>query len=211
MLFRSEPEADPEPSEPRLLSSAVAQIKQATGIDFSEYKESTLRRQLQRRMAIRGLRDLEDYLPLLAADAAEGQALVHSLLVTVTQFFRNPDAFVALAKPLQPLVAARPAGERLRVWVPGCATGEEVYSIAMTVSEAMGHPADLAQRLKVFATDLDEQSLAVGRRAVYPLSAAKTIPAHLLQRVGIVREHEFEISKDLRACALFAKIGRAHV
>ena len=78
---------------------------------------------------------------LLAADAAEGQALVHSLLVTVTQFFRNPDAFVALAKPLQPLVAARPAGERLRVWVPGCATGEEVYSIAMTVSEAMGHPA----------------------------------------------------------------------
>lgn len=201
----SQPVPDLQRLEPPLLSGAVAQIKQATGIDFSEYKESTLRRQLQRRMAIRGLRDLEDYLPLLAADAAEGQALAHNLLVTVTQFFRNPEAFAALGKQLQTLIAGRPADERLRVWVPGCATGEEVYSIAMTVSEAMGHPADLPQRLKVFATDLDEQSLAVGRRALYPLSAAINIPAPLLQRFGLMREHEFEISKDLRACVVFAR------
>jgi len=194
-----------DPSEPLLLSSAVAQIRQATGIDFSQYKQTTLRRQLQRRMAIRGLRDLEDYLPLLATDASEGQALVHNLLVNVTQFFRNPEAFEELGRHLQPLIAARPSGQRLRVWVPGCATGEEVYSIAMTVSDAMGHPADLAQHLKVFATDLDEQALAVGRRAVYPLSAAKNIPAPLLQRFGLMREHDFEISKDLRACVLFAR------
>ncbi|MEB3320317.1 MAG: chemotaxis protein CheB [Cyanobium sp.] len=196
---------DPAASQPRLVSSAVAQVKQATGIDFSEYKESTLRRQLQRRMAIRGLHDLEDYLPLLVADASEGQALVHNLLVSVTQFFRNPDSFVALGRHLKSLIAAKPSGERLRVWVPGCATGEEAYSIAMSVSEVMGHPAELSQRLKLFATDLDEQSLAVGRRASYPLSAAKDIPANLMQRFGIVRDDEFEISKDLRACVLFAR------
>ncbi len=180
-------------------------MRLATGIDFSQYKESTLRRQLQRRMAMRGMSDLEDYLPVLAAEASEGQALAHNLLVTVTEFFRNPEAFAALGRHLQPLIASRSAGERVRVWVPGCATGEEAYSIAMTVSEAMGHPVDLRQHLKIFATDLDEQSLAVGRRAVYPLSAAKSIPAHLLQRFALVREHDFIIRKELRACALFAK------
>jgi two-component system CheB/CheR fusion protein len=199
------PERQRETSEPQLLADAVAQLRLATGIDFSQYKESTLRRQLERRMAMRGLSDLEDYLPVLAAEASEGQLLSHNLLVTVTEFFRNPEAFAALGRHLQPLVAGRSAGERLRVWVPGCATGEEVYSIAMIVSEVMGHPVDLAQHLKIFATDLDEQSLAVGRRAVYPLSAAKSIPPHLLQRFGLVREHDFEVSKDLRACVLFAK------
>lgn len=197
--------ADRASSESQLLAGAVAQLRLDTGIDFSQYKESTLRRQLQRRMAMRGLRVLEDYLPVLAADVSEGQALAHNLLVTVTEFFRNPEAFAALGRHLKPLIAARSSGERLRVWVPGCATGEEAYSIAMTVSEAMGHPVDLKQQLKIFATDLDEQSLAVGRRAVYPLSAAKGIPEHLLQRFGHVHEHEFEINKDLRSCVLFAK------
>lgn len=198
-------EMEQESSQPQLLAGAVAQLRLNTGIDFSLYKESTLRRQLQRRMAMRGLSDLQDYLPVLAEEASEGQALAHNLLVTVTEFFRNPEAFAALGRHLQPLIAARSASERLRVWVPGCATGEEVYSIAMTVSEAMGHPVDLGQHLKIFATDLDEQSLAVGRRAVYPLSAAKSIPAYLLQRFALVREHDFEISKELRACVLFAK------
>lgn len=200
-----EPGPERESSEPQLLADAVAQLRLATGIDFSLYKESTLRRQLQRRMAMRGMQDLEDYLPLLAAEASEGQALAHNLLVTVTEFFRNPEAFAALGRHLQPLIAARQSGERLRVWVPGCATGEEVYSIAMIVSEVMGHPVNLGQHLKIFATDLDEQSLAVGRRAVYPLSAAKSIPPDLLQRFALVREHDFEISKELRSCVLFAK------
>ncbi|MFN9644276.1 MAG: chemotaxis protein CheB [Cyanobacteriota bacterium] len=201
----AEQDTDGDACEPLLLSSAVAQLRQTTGIDFSQYKESTLRRQLQRRMAIRGLSEVEDYLPVLAADVNEGQALVHNLLVTVTEFFRNPEAFEALARNLQPLINARPVGERLRVWVPGCATGEEAYSLAMTISEVMGHPIDLAHRLKIFATDLDEQSLAAGRRAVYPLSAAAGIPPQLLASFGIVHEHDFEISKDLRACVLFAR------
>jgi two-component system CheB/CheR fusion protein len=201
----AQPNTDRELSEPPPLASAVEQLRLATGIDFSEYKESTLRRQLQRRMAMRGLQSLEEYLPLIASEAEEGQALAHNLLVTVTEFFRNPEAFAALGRHLQPLIAARQSGERLRVWVPGCATGEEVYSIAMIVSEAMGHPDDLGTSLKIFATDLDEQSLAIGRRAVYPIAAAKNIPADLLHRFAVLREHDFEISKALRSCVLFAR------
>jgi two-component system, chemotaxis family, CheB/CheR fusion protein len=196
---------DAAATEPLLLTSVAAQLKQGTGIDFSQYKESTLRRQLQRRMAICGVSSLEDYLPLLAANAGEAQALVQNLLVTVTSFFRDPDAFSALAAHLKPLIARCPAGEKLRIWIPGCATGEEAYSIGMTVSEAMGHPADLHQRLKIFATDLDEQSLAIGRRGIYPITAAPLIPEALRRRFTSTTDHELEISKDLRSCIIFAR------
>ena len=187
------------------MASILAQLKHTTGIDFTRYKESTLRRQLQRRMAICGSDSVGDYLPLLSADPSEAQALAHNLLVSVTCFFRNPDAFVALAKPLRQLIEGRRPGERLRVWVPGCATGEEVYSIAMCVSEAMGYPANLAHDLKIFATDLDEPSLAIARRAVYPLSSASNIPTPLFDRFALKFETSFELSKELRACIVFAR------
>ncbi|MEB3319760.1 MAG: chemotaxis protein CheB [Cyanobium sp.] len=200
-----EPNTDHQSSEPLPLASAVEQLQLATGIDFSQYKESTLRRQLQRRMAMRGLQRLEEYLSLLTSEPEECQSLAQNLLVTVTEFFRNHEAFAALGQHLRPLIATRQSGERVRVWVPGCATGEEVYSIAMSMSEAMGHPENLEQYLKIFATDLDEQSLAVGRRAVYPIAAAKNIPPELLQRFAVLRKHDFEISKALRGCVLFAR------
>ncbi|MFN7901159.1 MAG: CheR family methyltransferase [Synechococcaceae cyanobacterium] len=187
------------------LADTLAQLKHTIGIDFSKYKESTLRRQLQRRMAIRGTDSIDDYLPLLAAEVSEAQALAHNLLVSVTCFFRNPDAFAALAEPLRQLIRSRRVGERLRVWVPGCASGEEVYSIAMCVSEAMGHPANLTQALKIFATDLDEQSLAIARRAIYPMAAASNIPPPLFERFAQPLESSFEFSKELRSCIVFAR------
>jgi two-component system CheB/CheR fusion protein len=190
---------------PLLLTSVAAQLKQGTGVDFSQYKESTLRRQLQRRMAIRGVSTIEAYLPLLSSDAGEAQALLQNLLVTVTSFFRNPDAFTALAPLLETLVARRQSRERLRVWVPACATGEEAYSLGMVVSEVLGHPTDLSQHLKIFATDLDEQSLLIGRRGVYPISAAKPIPEPLFERFCTRQDNAFEISKTLRSCIVFAR------
>ena len=187
------------------LAAATAQLKQCTGIDFSLYKESTLQRQLLRRMAIHGVSSVADYLTLLKADNAEGKALAQNLLVSVTAFFRNPEAYTALAGHLVPLVSRLNPDEKLRVWVPGCATGEEAYSIGMLVSEVMGHPAHLNQRLKIFATDLDEQSLAMGRRGIYPVSAARTIPEELIQRFIRLSEHEIEINKELRSCLVFAR------
>lgn len=195
---------DAEPS-PHLFSSAAALLRQCTGVDISLYKETTLRRQILRRMAARGVNTMEDYLALLTSDPTEGQALLQNLLVTVTSFFRNPDAFAALKAPLQKLISLRPAHQCLRVWVPGCATGEEAYSIGMLISELMGHPSDLSERLKIFATDLDERSLAIARRGVYMLSASKTIPQSLFERFAIQLDGVFEIAKELRGCIVFAR------
>ena len=192
-------------TSPHLLSSAAAQLKRCTGVDVSQYKETTLRRQILRRMAVRGVNAMEDYLALLTSDPGEGQAVLQNLLVTVTSFFRNPDAFSALERPLEALIRTLPADQCLRVWVPGCATGEEAYSIGMLISTLMGHPADLHERLKIFATDLDEGSLAIARRGVYTLSAAKAIPEPLFERFAIRGDGDFEIAKDLRACIVFAR------
>jgi two-component system, chemotaxis family, CheB/CheR fusion protein len=202
--------------EAQLLAAAVAQLKLCTGIDFSQYKESTLRRQIRRRLGILGLSSIEDYLPVLRTEVSECQILMQNLLVTVTSFFRDSDAFTAFSSHLLALLQRRLPGEQFRVWIPGCATGEEVYSIAMVMSEAMGHPPHLCQELKIFATDLDEHSLRIARRGVYPASAVRSIPEALRQRYlaagangASVRaganSNEIEISKDLRACVVFAR------
>lgn len=193
------------PIEPFLLTSAVAQLKLCTGIDFSKYKESTLRRQIQRRMAIFDVPTMEDYLPLLSSDPSEAKALAQNLLVTVTTFFRDPLAFDALETSLKAFFTRRAPDDQLRVWVPGCATGEEAYSIGMTISKVMDHPVNLSQQLKIFATDLDEQSLAFGRRGIYPISQAKAISNDLLNRFTTQGEGTLEINKDLRSCIVFAR------
>ena len=192
-------------SEPALLSSVTAQLRQSTGLDFSQYKETTVRRQVQRRMAIRQVSNFEDYLPLLAADQGEAQALLQNLLVTVTWFFRDPSAFAALGEWIRCDLEQRPEEQPLRIWVPGCATGEEVYSLAMLVSSLLGHPADISARLKIFGTDLDEQSLAHAREAVYPASAAKAIPEELRRHFLPPDSTELVIPDNLRSCVLFAR------
>jgi two-component system CheB/CheR fusion protein len=157
-----------------LLATTLAQLKQTIGIDFSQYKETTLRRQVQRRMAIRGTDSIEDYLPLLTAEVSEAQALAHNLLVSVTSFFRNPDAFAALAGPLRQLIRSRRAGEPLRVWVPGCASGEEAYSIAMLLAEQM-ESLHRSYPVQLFSTDIDSRAIAVARAGHYPSSIAADV------------------------------------
>ncbi|WP_231605432.1 EAL domain-containing protein [Synechococcus sp. CBW1006] len=194
----------PEP-EPVMLSTISRQLKHAIGIDFSLYKESTLRRQVRRRMAIRQVSSIEDYLPLLGSDPVEAHALAENLLVTVTAFFRDPAAFTELGRQLRQYLAKQVDNYPLRVWVPGCATGEEVYSIAMVVSQVLDHPADLSRHLKIFGTDLDEASLSIARRATYPVSAAKAIPEDLCQRFVTLANGEMGLSETLRECAVFAR------
>ena len=192
-------------SQPLLLSSTVNQLKETTGIDFSQYKESTLLRQIQRRMAVNSIKTMDAYLQLLISDISESRALMQNLLVTVTSFFRDPDAFTELTHHLKNHAAELLSVEPFRVWVPGCATGEEAYSIGMIISEAMGHPTQLSNVLKIFATDLDEQSLMVARKGDYPISAAKSIPVDLKERFTIDKGSQFEISKSLRSCIVFAR------
>jgi len=192
-------------SEPVMLQSVMAQLRQSTGFDFSLYKESTLLRQIERRMMIREVKTLDEYQPLLLSDRSEAQALVQNLLVAVTSFFRDPQAYEALQLLLKAYLEQRPGQHRLRVWVPGCSTGEEAYSIAMMVGQLLGFPADLQVRLKIFASDLDETSLAIARRAIYPLRAAQEIPKEMHAHYLIERDGEVEITKNLRSCVVFAR------
>jgi two-component system CheB/CheR fusion protein len=187
------------------ISAVVGHLKKGTGVDFSQYKESTLRRQLQRRMAIRQVADLETYVSLLRDDAEEAPALLHNLLVNVTAFFRDPEAFDVLAQLLKDYGAPLAPQAKFRVWVPGCATGKEVYTLAMVISQVLGHPAALADRLKIFGTDLDEEALAVARRGVFPLSEAQAIPADLRGRFLDEEADQFTIKDQLRDCVVFAR------
>jgi two-component system CheB/CheR fusion protein len=187
------------------VSSALELLLHNSGIDFSLYKASTLQRQLARRMAIRQMESMEEYLRLLAADSKEVSALVHNLLVNVTSFFRDPESFAALGELLKAYLAQRTRKDRLRVWVPGCATGEEVYSIGMLISEVLGHPQDLTHHLKIFGTDLDEDSLAVARRANYPAASSLAIPESLREPFVVPHNGEFQICEALRNCVVFAR------
>ena len=193
------------PQELAPLGPVLQLLRQAGGIDFSQYKDSTLQRQLRRRMAIRGIGSIEAYVVLLQQDAEEAAALVRNLLVSVTSFFRDPPVFEVLRQRLEADWAQRAERRPLRVWVPGCASGEEVYSLAMVVSAVLGHPPDLASQLRIFATDLDEGSLLIARRAIYPLAAAAAIPADLRERFVSMRSTEIEIAKALRNCVVFAR------
>ena len=193
------------PEEALPLTPILQGLRQVCGIDFSQYKDSTLQRQLRRRMAIRQVVDLEAYRELLFQDPQEPVALVRNLLVTVTSFFRDPAAFDRLAARLKEDLVHGGDRKSLRVWVAGCATGEEAYSIAMLVSQVLGHPADLASRLRIFATDLDEASLAIARRGEYPLSAAPAIPAELRDRFVTEGPDGITLAKGLRSCMVFAR------
>jgi two-component system CheB/CheR fusion protein len=187
------------------ISSAMELLQHNCGIDFSQYKNSTLQRQLSRRMALRQVDTMEQYLQLLATDKQESLALVHNLLVTVTSFFRDPESFAALGELLQAYVAQSTRRDRLRVWVPGCATGEEVYSIGMLISEVLGHPQDLTRHLKIFGTDLDEESLALARRATYPSTTLMALPDPLRERFVVPHNGEMQICEALRNCVVFAR------
>lgn len=188
-----------------MLRIATTQMRRTLGMDFTGYKASTLSRQIHRRMAITGSASFDDYFAILAQDRLEAQHLADSLLVKVTSFFRDDEAFEALRLAVVDMIASRQTEEPFRVWVPGCATGEEAYSIGMLVSAALGHPSDLSQHLKIFGTDMDEASLTIARRGHYPASLADRIPLDLRRRFTVDQGDGCDIVETLRACTVFAR------
>lgn len=196
---------DSSPVAHDMVRSIVAQLHRQLDLDFSGYKEGTIRRQIQRRMAVMQVDSLDDYFAALTTMPDEAQNLADNLLVTVTEFFRDPEAFAALRAALADRLAARQEDDPIRVWVPGCATGEEVYSITMVIADLLGRPANLQRRLRVFGTDLDEASLTVARRAHYPLSAGDTIPVDLLDAFTVADADGFTVAEDIRGCTVFAR------
>ena len=187
------------------LAPVMAELLLRSGMDLGGYRESSVRRQISRRMAVRGIESLTDYVKVLREDPHEPEALTQNLLVSVTSFFRDPEAYDALRRHLDELIASVPHDRPIRVWVAGCATGEEVYSLAMILAEQIGDRTALTSRLKIFATDLDEGALAVARRAVYPLAAREHVPPDLAERYTRTSGDSFAIDPALRDCVVFAR------
>jgi two-component system CheB/CheR fusion protein len=195
--------------DPSALPTVLRLLLQTTGHDFAQYKPSTLRRRVERRMALHGTASMADYARLLAASSQEGELLFKELLIGVTAFFRDPPFWQNLAASVLPSLAvqaaARPEPE-LRAWVVGCSTGEEAYTLAMLLHEAVACAA-LAQQLKVqvFATDLSADAVQTARRGLYPEALVQGVSAVRLSRFFVREAGGYRVSKALRDMVLFAR------
>ena len=185
------------------LAPVFASLRGKTGYDFSSYKRPVVLRRLERRLRFNGLESLDDYLLLLRDSAKEGRALVRDLLISVSGFFRDAAAFEALSELVPTLYSGKGPDDAVRVWVAGCATGEEAYSIAILLSE---HAATLERppRIQIFATDVGESGYTRGREALYPLSAVADIAPDRLQRFFTRETGGYRVKKELREGVLFA-------
>ena len=179
-------------------------LHQQHGIDFSQYKASTVGRRIQRRIDMLKLDSLDKYLERVESDPAELNDLYKDLLIGVTKFFRDPQAFALLETEVIPKLFDRLKGERaIRVWIPGCASGEEAYSIAMLLDEEMRRrktPVDI----KVFATDVHHVSLNVAARGVYPEEALEELCEDRRNRYFQLRRDGYQVNRELRSYIVFA-------
>ena len=187
-----------------LLDVIVQLVRHATQVDVSHYKDSTFRRQLQRRMLELGLPDLDAYVAYLQHDAVELQRLQRSLLISVTRFFRDPEVFVRLREALAEVVSVRPDADGLRLWVPGCATGEEAYTVAVLVAEALGDRLGRCP-VRVFATDINAEAIAHARLALYPHAALEGVPPELVARHFVVDQDGVRPARHIRDMCVFAQ------
>ena len=185
------------------LAPIFAALRTRTGHDFSTYKRATVLRRLDRRLLFNGASTLAEYLPLLRGNEAETDALLKDLLISVSSFFRDPDEFEAFAALVPALFEGKGPTDTVRVWVVGCATGEEVYSIAMVLAE---HAATLddSPKIQLFATDIDQKGYTSGRGGLYPTAAIARLTSERLERFFVKEPSGYRIAKPLRECVLFA-------
>ena len=174
------------------------------GHDFRSYKQATLRRRIHRRLGLGNIETLDAYIKALRADPAEVEALIGDLMINVTGFFRDPEAWKTLAEHvIAPMVAERRSGASIRIWAPACSTGEEAYSLAMLVTE---HAEMAGKRfeLKVFATDAQEANLRKARDGIYPGAALTGFPPSRLTRFFEKLNGSYQVNKELRDMVVFA-------
>jgi two-component system CheB/CheR fusion protein len=178
-------------------------LRSRTGHDFSLYKKSTVGRRVERRMIVHGIEGVPAYAHYLQEHPEEVQRLFKELLINVTSFFRDPDAFAAMKDILPQLLADKPEKHVVRVWVPGCATGEEAYSIAILLREYM-EDVKREFKLQVYATDIVEDAIAAARAGVYPHNIAIDVSPERLRRFFAKEDAGYRIKKDIRETIVFA-------
>jgi two-component system CheB/CheR fusion protein len=184
------------------LKSITTLLQRKTGHDFSRYKTTTLLRRIQRRMQVQQVASVLEYVDRLRQDPKETGQLFRDLLISVTHFFRDPEAFNTLARLVIPNLVRETQGV-LRVWTPGCATGEEAYSIAILLREEMAKSEE-RPKVQIFAGDIDEDALEFARHAVYPEGIAEHVTPERLERFFVKKDHSYQVAKDMREMCIFS-------
>ncbi|MGH7987441.1 MAG: chemotaxis protein CheB, partial [Candidatus Binataceae bacterium] len=204
-LERPETEGGLRPELSGALRDALTIMRLRTGNDFSHYKRPTLLRRISRRIQVHDLADLPAYLNFIREHSEEVTALLRDLLITVTNVFRDPEAFELLQKEVVPkLFAGKSGNDQVRVWSAGCATGEEAYSIAILLAEYAARLPD-PPRIQVFATDIDEKAIAQAREGRYLATISVDVSPERLRQFFVKEGAGYQIKKDLREIVLFAR------
>jgi diguanylate cyclase (GGDEF)-like protein/PAS domain S-box-containing protein len=193
----------PEDNDNNAYARISSSVRRATGFDLSHYKPSTINRRIHRRMGLRKKNSMEDYAELVRTESEEAGLLARDVLISVTSFFRDPDAFQALSESLKSVWETKQADDVFRVWVPGCATGEEAYTIAILLSELSRHQSDTPEYV-IFATDLDEDAVTFARNGVFPETSVEGVPDQLRSRYFERQGRTYQVKKFLRQSMVFA-------
>jgi two-component system, chemotaxis family, CheB/CheR fusion protein len=183
----------------------LSYLKDSRGFDFTGYKRTSLARRVTRRMTQVGIASYAEYIDHLQANAEEFVALFNTILINVTSFFRDPDAWDYLRSDVVPmLLAERSPEDPVRIWSAGCASGQEAYTLAMVFAEAVG-PDRFRRRVKIYATDVDEEALGQARLAAYAQSDVESVPEELLGKYFELQGSIYSFRKDLRRSVIFGR------
>lgn len=189
-----------------ILGKLLQKLRKRSGVDFKDYKPNTMHRRIERRMAARSMEDIEEYLEYVNKNTEELDLLFQDMLISVTSFFRDKDSFKALNEQLTHIIEKKSVEDRIRIWIPGCATGEEAYSIAISLAENLGGVRAFEERnIQIFATDLDSDALEVARKGVYPEVSIEGISPNIVKQYFRQNTNNFEVSKLIRDRIVFAK------
>jgi two-component system CheB/CheR fusion protein len=205
-LLERPPTLPPTPKEEVRgnLERVFARLLELTGCDFSGYKPATISRRIQRRMVTKKVADLDDYIAILEQSPDEVKLLFRDVLISVTEFFRDPDVFKDLRRTFGQVILHKKKGDDIRIWVPGCASGEEAYTVAILLADTLGDRI-IDLNVQIFATDIDEEALLLGRAARYPPAAVASLPKDLVDRYFVHSDGGFAVAKRIRELVVFAK------
>ena len=187
------------------MKEVLGTIRPATSVDFTDYKQSTIKRRVMRRMAVHKLHTLEEYVAYLKQHSEEVQALYNDMLIAVTSFFRDPETFDALKERVFPLLLKnREPNAAVRFWVPACASGEEVYSLAIALAETREYES-VRNPVKIFGSDINEAAIVKARLGIYPASIANEVSLERLRRFFTQEQNSYQVSKWIREMCTFAR------
>jgi two-component system CheB/CheR fusion protein len=186
------------------LSRILRLLSARSGTELSDYKLSTVNRRIGRRMALHNIASVEDYSRFIEKTPEELDLLFKDILISVTSFFRDKEAFKALDRILEKALAEKAEGEVFRTWVVGCSTGEEAYSLAIMLTEKLEKLGKKIS-LQIFATDLDAEAIEKARRGIYPVTSVLEMDAYLLKKYFSHEDSVVKVSKPIRELVVFAR------